>query len=254
MTSLNSSLIGGHGNFLQWDFQNIHYYCSSTVYSQYDANGVYVPNANLNGTSCSPLAGQQFQISRPNHWKLKNNGKIIYMTDWPLDSLSNITVTKDSLIAFYSGDARIAYKYHYARVHTLTTTQINSLVNNLSGVNFIDVLDSTYKYTGNLSSQWQAATLPPGDNVHWAYSVTSTAGGIISGTYQEIKPDNTVSLTNVTFSISADGKMITLYNSDTKVTGYIGIVELTSTKFVYIVYNYPYGNTTTDIKFVAKRY
>ncbi|WP_295794673.1 hypothetical protein [Mucilaginibacter sp.] len=255
MTSLNSTLVGGHGSFLGWDFQNIHYYCSSNVYSEYFANGEYVPNANLNGSSCSPLNGQQYQIFRPNHWKLKNNGKTIYMTDWPLDSLSNITVTKDSLIAFYlagpnHNEARIAYWYHYARVHALTKTQIDALVNNLSGVNFIDVSDST-RYNGGTGRQWQAATLPPGDDVHWVYTVTSTTGGIISGTYKEIKPDNTVSLTNVTFSISPDGKMITAYNSDNKVTLKIGIVELTSTRFVYIAYNYTPGN---DIEFVAKRH
>jgi hypothetical protein len=119
MTSLNSTLVGAHGNYLGWDVQDIYSNCSSSVYSQYDANGVYVPNANLNGTNCSPLANQQFQISVPNHWKLKNNGKVIYMTDPPLDSLTNVTVTKDSLIAIYFGSVnnvpRIAYWYHYAR-------------------------------------------------------------------------------------------------------------------------------------------
>jgi hypothetical protein len=119
MTSLNSTLVGAHGNFLGWDIQDIYSSCSSSVYSQYFATGVYVPNANLNGTNCSPLANQQFQISVPNHWKLKNNGKVIYMTDPPLDSLTNVTITKDSLIAIYYGSInnvpRIAYWYHYAR-------------------------------------------------------------------------------------------------------------------------------------------
>jgi|GEM_PF-2165369 len=125
MTSLNSTLVGAHDSFLQWDIQDIHSYCSSNVYSEYQANGVYVPNANLDATSCSPLGGQlgtfpqQFQISKPNHWQLRKNGKVIYMLDSPIDSLTNVTLTKDSLIAIYyggfNGVHRVAYRYHYAR-------------------------------------------------------------------------------------------------------------------------------------------
>jgi len=121
MVQLNSKLGNLQDTFLPWDVQPFAA-CSSNQFDQFYANGVF--QRNNNPAACDPLAypNQQQFVPRPlDHWKLNNYGTAIYMTDPPLDSLVNITVTKDSLIAFYYGGFTstdgISYKYHYARKH-----------------------------------------------------------------------------------------------------------------------------------------
>jgi len=92
--------------------------CGPDDFDQFFADGRYVRD--YDGYRCAPLTYEQFKPYSPNHWKLKNNGKVIFLTDPLLDSLTNVTITKDSLIAFYSPShgveyGRISYWYHYAR-------------------------------------------------------------------------------------------------------------------------------------------
>lgn len=118
MVKLNSKLGNLQDHAIQWDIQPLAA-CSSDQFDQFYANGIFQRNGNP--AACDPLAypQQQFKPRYPNHWTFKKNGKVIYLSDPTLDSLINITVTKDSLIAFYYGGfdsiRGISYLYHYAR-------------------------------------------------------------------------------------------------------------------------------------------
>jgi hypothetical protein len=117
MTSFQARLAKNvKDDYFQWDAQTI-YPCAADSYDQFFSGGIY--EQVLVGLSCSPLKDAQFKINSPNHWVLKKNGKAIYITDPSLDSLTNIKITKDSLIAYYYAgyvnSGHIKYRYHYAR-------------------------------------------------------------------------------------------------------------------------------------------
>jgi hypothetical protein len=130
----------------------------------------------------------------------------------------------------------------------LTKSQVDTLVKKLTEFDFHDVADST-KPDGK-DTAWTAATLGSYPlSIHFAFTVTSTANNIISGTYQEIYDSNNAVNVNSTFLISADGKTMT--TTDSTSTRTVTIVDLTSAEYVYIVYNYTKG---VDYKFVANKY
>jgi hypothetical protein len=130
----------------------------------------------------------------------------------------------------------------------LTKPQVDTLVKKLTEFDFHDVADST-KPDGK-DTLWTAAKLGSYPlSIHFAFTVTSTADGIISGTYQEIYDSNNAVNLNGTFLISANGKTMTTTDSTTSRT--VTIVDLTSAEYVYIVYNYTKG---VDYKFVANKY
>jgi len=130
----------------------------------------------------------------------------------------------------------------------LTKAQVDTLVKKLTEFNFHDVADST-KPDGK-DTLWTAATLGSYPlSIHFAFTVTSTANNIISGTYQEIDDSTNAVNVNSTFSISANGKTIT--TTDNVASKTVTIVELTSAEYVYIVSNYAKG---VDYKFVANKY
>jgi hypothetical protein len=104
------------GTLFSWSKQDVPD-CLANQYEEYHSSGDY--GQNLNGTPCVPSVLPQFRIKSPNHWTLKNNGKVIYMAGAPKDSLTHVTITKDSLIAYYSTsiipNRGVTYWYHYAR-------------------------------------------------------------------------------------------------------------------------------------------
>jgi hypothetical protein len=134
---------------------------------------------------------------------------------------------------------------------SLTKAGIDTLVKNLSGVAFRDTAAFNRPSSG-VDTNWYPASLSTRDqNAHFVHTVTSTTGGIVSGNYQEIDNSTNSAFVTGTFSISANGKYLAFKNAANNQISNIEIVSLSSTQFVYIVFDY---SVHTDYKFVAERY
>jgi hypothetical protein len=131
---------------------------------------------------------------------------------------------------------------------SLTRQQLLNLKANLNQF-FRDSLEYS-KIDKDVFTQWQAEPLDAdASSIHWIDSVTSVVNGQISGIYKEINNSTNMTTFSAPFTISANGKMITLHKSDGD--HYTQVVDLTSSQFVYINIDYQPG---MNYKFVAVPY